>query len=484
MPFRKTLRIRLALWNALTVLATAALILIVLRQGVRWAILHEMDQILMEDAEEVALALQELPESGFEQLTGDFERKARGHRHHEWFVQLLDHERRVVWESERTPSSELPVVREDRPSPFQVGNFRVVQRAMRPEMSRVATIRVGVSLTLLNQDLAKIDRLVLALVVLALIMAPLVGYWLASRIAGWIGKIILTASRLRPDCLDERLPVRGTGDELDQLAETVNRLLDRIGESLQQKRDFLANSAHELRTPLAAIRSSVEVALASPRSAEEYEDLLVNIIEQGEALERLVNQLLLISESEVQQLKGQDESVRFDQLVQQAMEIFGAVAESRGLQFRSTIATPVLVRGCRHLLRQLVNNLIDNALKYTPPGGRVDVVLTVAHDSKQAMFSISDNGAGIAPEDVPHVFERFFRVRKSASRSGAPNARPVVADFEAGAEENMKGTGLGLSICQAVAAAHRGVITCDSALGKGTTMTVRLPLGNSHTLGG
>ncbi len=476
MPIRKTLRFRLALWNALSVLATAALILITLRQGVRWAILHELDQILVEDAEEVALALQELTDEHFAQMTGDFDRKARGHRHHEWFVQLLDHDQRVVWASARTPTSELPVDHEDRSSPFQVGNFRVVQRDVPPEMSRVATIRVGVSLTLLNQDLARIDRLVIALVILALFVAPLVGFWLASHIAGWIGNIILTASRLRPDYLDERLPMRGTGDELDQLAETVNHLLDRVGESLKRKRDFLANSAHELRTPLAAIRSSVEVALANPRTAEEYEELLVNILVQGEALERLVNQLLLISESEVQQLKGQDQSVRFDQLVQQAIEIFGAVAESRGLQLRATIATPVHLRGCQHLLRQLVNNLIDNALKYTPPGGSVDVVLTVAQESKQAVFSVSDNGLGISPDDVPRVFDRFFRARGSATRSGHRYNGSAESDLIQELDETTNGTGLGLSICQAVTTAHRGEIMCDSVLGKGTTMTVRLPI--------
>lgn len=476
MPIRKTLRFRLALWNALSVLATAALILITLRQGVRWAILHELDQILVEDAEEVALALQELTDEHFAQMTGDFDRKARGHRHHEWFVQLLDHNQRVVWASARTPTSELPVDHEDRSSPFQVGNFRVVQRDVPPEISRVATIRVGVSLALLNQDLARIDRLVIALVILALFVAPLVGFWLASHIAGWIGNIILTASRLRPDYLDERLPMRGIGDELDQLAETVNHLLDRVGESLKRKRDFLANSAHELRTPLAAIRSSVEVALANPRTAEEYEELLVNILVQGEALERLVNQLLLISESEVQQLKGQDQSVRFDQLVQHAIEIFGAAAESRGLQLRSTIATPVHLRGCRHLLRQLVNNLIDNALKYTPPGGSVDVVLTVAQESKQAVFSVSDNGLGISPDDVPRVFDRFFRARGSATRSGHRYSGSAESDLIQELDETTNGTGLGLSICQAVTTAHRGEIMCDSVLGKGTTMTVRLPI--------
>src|SRR5690606_3103371 len=129
-----------------------------------------------------------------------------------------------------------------------------------------------------------------------------------SRAARTLGDIIHTASRLRPNHLSERLPIRGTGDELDQLAFTVNGLLDRIAAYLEQKRDFLADAAHELRTPLAAIRSSVEVALNSDRTREEYEDLLVDLIAESSSLETLVNQLLLISESEAELTRHETES--------------------------------------------------------------------------------------------------------------------------------------------------------------------------------
>lgn len=195
--------------------------------------------------------------------------------------------------------------------------------------------------------MARVDQMVLIAAAGILLLAPLCGYWLASRAARTVGEIIQTASRLRPSHLDERLPVRGTGDELDQLAETVNGLLDRIAAYLQQRRDFVANSAHELRSPLAAIRSSVEVALSSGRSADEYEDLLVDILDQSGTLETLVNQLLLLSETEVDQLRKQGEQIAFDEIVSKSVEMFRGVAESKevDLQLAAAIASTFWATG-------------------------------------------------------------------------------------------------------------------------------------------
>lgn len=490
----KTLRFRLALWTALTVMLTAAVVLLALRQGVRWALLHEMDQILTEDIEEVTLALRELSETDFEQLTEVLNRKAIGHRHHEWFVQLVGPDQKLVWSSLDASQAEIPFANDPRSTPYTVGNRRLIERNLQPSATietplhqsetspetslgslesprEVVTIRVAVALTLLNQDIAKIDRLVLLLVGSVLLLAPLIGYTLAGKVAGWIGSIIQTASRLRPDHLEERLSIRGTGDELDQLAATINGLLDRIAEFLKQKQDFLADSAHELRTPLAAIRSSVEVALTSRRSPAEYEELLENILEQGTALERLVNQLLLISETEVEQFSTHEMQVPLDLLVQQSVDMISAVAESRGIALKTRISAGVVVRGRQHLLRQLVNNLIDNSLKYTPSGGCVEVSLESDDDHQMAVLTVADTGIGIDPEDLPHVFDRFFRAGKRWPRATVEFSKTHT--FEA---ETVSGTGLGLSICQAVATAHHGEIFCESQPGQGTRMVVRLPL--------
>ena len=154
------------------------------------------------------------------------------------------------------------------------------------------TIRVGASLAIVEGDVATLSRLMVAAGVVILFVAPLSGYWLAGRATRPLAHIITTAARLRPSHMEERLPIRGTLDELDQLSATINRFLDLLGDYLERNREFVANAAHELRSPLAAVQSSVEVTLNSDRTVEEYQDLLAEIADQCGQLRVLVNQLL------------------------------------------------------------------------------------------------------------------------------------------------------------------------------------------------
>lgn len=457
--FWKTLRFRLAAWNAVVVLLTAVVTLFGLRQGVRWTLLHEMDQILVEDIEEISLALQQLSQNDFHVLTDELSRKAVGHRQHGWFVQLCSQDDRVVWSSHDTTSMPEPGHIAYSASPTTIDGYRFVQRRIDDARSDVTLVRVGSETEFLVADMQRIDRLVIVAAGIVLIAAPLIGYWLAGRATRHLGGIIETAQRMRPDHLRERMAIQGTGDELDQLAHTINRLLDQIAEYLQQKRDFLANSAHELRTPLAAIRSSIEVALSGDRSATEYQDLLVDIIDRGMTLETLVNQLLLISESEGERLRMDFTPVQFDEIVKHAADMFEGVAESRNIALHVDVSSDAIVDGKPHLLRQIANNLIDNAIKYTPPGGRVSVRLRVDPVRKLAVLSVKDTGIGISPEDQARIFNRFFRADKSHTRLS-----------------DATGTGLGLSICQAVTSAHGGEIHCRSTPNTGSEFIVELPL--------
>lgn len=455
----KTLRFRLAAWNVLVVALTALVTLAGVRQGMRWGMVHEMDQVLAEDLEEISLLLGSQQGGDLNELSIDLQLKAQGHRHHQWFAQLLDQNLKPLPAGPLGPSEVLPNRDEESGVPRTISGYRILRKDLPTPLHGVRAVRAGASLALMREDVARIDRMVLLASLVILISAPLLGYWLAGRTVRTIGEIIQTASRLRPSHLDERLPVRGTGDELDQLAQTVNSLLDRIAVYLAQKRDFLANAAHELRTPLAAIRSSVEVALSSDRTQTEYENLLVDIIDQGTTLETLVNQLLLISESEAEQLQHEHEPVALHELLQRSLQMFQGVSEAKGVELTSQSTPGLVVRGSPHLLRQLVNNLLDNAIKYTPSGGSVQVLLATTEDQKSALFQVRDSGPGIPAEDVSRVFERFFRADKARSK---PNAAV--------------GTGLGLSICQAVVTAHGGRIQCVSDQGHGAMFEVQLPL--------
>lgn len=455
---RRTLRFRLMLWNAVVVGVTLLVMLFGLRFGVRYALLREIDEILREDLQEIALAIREGHRPDSDVLHDELDRKARGHTAHHWFVTILDSDRREIWASHNAPEPRPELPRSTDFTPASIGLFRVMQYRER-SLSPPRFIRVGASLSLINQDLSRLDRAILGMTAFVFVAAPLVGYWLAGRTTGYLSEVIHTASRLHPDLLQERLPVRGTGDELDQLAKTINLLLDRIASHLQERRDFIANAAHELRTPLAAIRSSVEVALNGDRSAIEYAELLSEIMEEGTSLETLVNQLLLLSETESDALKHRGERFCFDEIVLKSVDMFRGVAETKDVKVVLEDIAHVELEGNRQHVRQVLNNLIDNAIKFTPAGGTVTVRLSRDDTLGHMVLEVRDTGIGMRPEDVPRVFERFYR---------ADNARSRDAEH--------KGTGLGLSICRAVVEAHGGTITVQSQLRRGSTFVVTLPL--------
>jgi signal transduction histidine kinase len=201
--------------------------------------------------------------------------------------------------------------------------------------------------------------------------------------------------------------------------------------------------------------------MSGERGREEYQELLANVIEECTSLEMLVQQLLLLAETDSARLTTYGEYFSLSEVVARSVEMFRAVEESRGIELSMDLASQVTIQGKRHHLRQVMNNLLDNAIKFTPGPGRVMVELVIDEKTQQAVLSVRDTGVGIPPDDLPRVFERFFRGDRSHTRI------PI------------GGTGLGLSICQAVVQAHGGNILIESSLGQGTRVTVILPLAPS-----
>ncbi len=455
----RTLRFQLAVMNALVLGVITLSTLIFVRQGVEWTLYREFDQLLQEDFQEVSLGLQQHPPIRFALLQDELNRKSQGHRQHSWFTIFRDAENRSVWKSEGVPEN-VHIPTPVRPlQPFESGGFRLIVGEIKQGMNGVRSVIVGASLKFLQRDLQRIDNIVTIALVVTTLLAPLSGYWLAKRATRQIGDIILTASRLRPNRLEERLKLRGTNDELDLLAKTVNGFLDRIAEYLKQRRDFLANAAHELRTPLAAIRSSIEVALDGRDLTPDEQSLLEDLIDQLNSLELLVNQLLVLTETENTPWRHTPELVPIHDVLYRATEMFNGVAEQNGVTLTLTSNAECFVAGSQRYLRQVMNNLIDNAVKYTPAGGTIQISLERHEADRTARLTITDTGLGISEEDLPRVFDRFFR-----------------GDRARGREQAVRGTGLGLSICKAVVNAHNGSISCKSTKGVGTTVEVALPL--------
>jgi len=464
----QTLRFRVVLWNVSVVVLTAIAVLIAVRVQVEFTLRTELDGVLLDELEEAA---QEISMGAIESgvLRKIVDRETYGHKHLQEYVEVL------------SPMGETLVVNagapRDRPSPLGVvddtpttiGGYRIVKRNLArsdqstnptqstgPAPPTRAIVVVGALASGIDEQMRTLDRIVALTAAVAMIIAPLVGYWLARKVIDPLGRMTSTAAKLHPEHLEERLPIRDTGDELDQLAITVNQLLDRIFTYLQEHRESLANAAHELRSPLAAIRSSVEVALNRGRTTEEYEELLESIIEQGAALEVLVNQLLLLSEMERDHLELPKDPVQLDQLVTRSVSMFQGVAEQKGVDLQIRGLRPLRVAGNRLHLREVVNNILDNAIKFTEKGGKVTVDVQEDEEHALAVLRITDSGIGIATADLAKVFDRFFRGDRSRSR-------------------DIPGTGLGLSICKSVVEAHGGTVAVQSP-GVGTTFVVKLPV--------
>jgi signal transduction histidine kinase len=475
----RSLRTRLMLWNAGAVAVTGILILLAVRVGVRVTLIDDLDHVLREDLQEIKLSFDD-KDYNWPTIADELNRKAEGHDFHRWFVQFYDAQGQPTWStSANTPQLPPLTPEQKRTRAFSINPYRLYYSPLDPPIPQGAAICIGCSQLYVARDMETINRLILSAGAIVLLLSPIIGNLLTSRVIRPLSSMIKTTANLHPGQFGKRIPIRGTGDELDSLAHTINGLLDRIATYLQQEHDFLANAAHDLRTPLAAIRSTAEVSLSSHRTPDEYREILGLVIEQCSALQVLVNQLLLLAETDADRLHADTEPVRLDQVVSRVVEMFEGVAEEHGVRIEVGPLIPALVAGKRHHLWQVISNLIDNAIKFTaeryeseandggvaPPDDGLGVIaIELLHDesARQVRLRVMDNGIGIEPDHLQHIFERFYRVDKGRPR-----------DAKRG------GTGLGLSICKAIIEAHGGKIAVKSRFGKGTTFTVILPAANA-----
>jgi heavy metal sensor kinase len=281
------------------------------------------------------------------------------------------------------------------------------------------------------------------------------GYFLAHRALQPVDEMTQTARQITADRLNKRIDVQNTGDELDRLGQTFNEMFSRLERSFIEIRRFTADASHELRTPLTAIRTEVEVALARSECTPEQQQLLGSVLEECDRLARLTDQLLMLSRQDAGLAPQVREPVPLSALVKDVVETMRLLAETKGLRLLIVESAPVSVRGDDAQLRQVFFNVIDNAIKYTPAGGRIEVRIETLPG--KARVIVKDSGIGIAAEHLPRVFDRFFRVDKARSREQG-------------------GTGLGLSIASSIIAAHGGQIELLSTFNEGTTCIITLPV--------
>jgi two-component system, OmpR family, heavy metal sensor histidine kinase CusS len=449
----RSFRALVAAWNTLTILLFTIAILVGLRYGLSYMMLRDEDKLLTEDAAEIRLLLDRIG-TRWDTVSIFLDRKANSHASRKWFGMVRKRDGTVLAKSNNVPDIELAKPHGTASTTQTIGSFRVTRDQYRMSPENV-WVYVGATTEGIDENVGRLSQVIGTLGIVLLILAPLGGFLLATRVIRPLSNIIAQTAQLRPLNLEERLPIRATGDELDQLSATINGLLDRIAAYLDRHRELTANVAHELRSPLAAILSSAEVALNHERSSDEYKELLGSIVEEISRLGTLVNQLLMLAESDAGRLDRSHERVELDQLVLKAVDMFQGVAEARGIRLEAHVPGPVPVTGNAGYLRQVVQNLIDNAIKFTPSGVvRVEARLD---SDDHGLLVVTDTGVGISAENLPFVFDRFYRGDQSRTRLATG------------------GCGLGLSICKALVTAHGGTISIKSDLGHGTEVRVRFP---------
>jgi two-component system OmpR family sensor kinase len=319
----------------------------------------------------------------------------------------------------------------------------------------VSVLQVGMSLEGMAIARQRFLLVMAAVLPLALLLAGGGGWLLAKRALQPVDQMAEAARRIGAEHLDERLRTTGSDDELDRLAHTLNDMLGRLDAAFRQVRQFSADASHELQTPLTILKGELEVALRAPRSPEEYRRVLTSALEECERLVRLVEGLLLLARADAGVLRMDRQPVDLDQLVLEVFKQAELLAEPHAVHLHLGPVEPLTIRGDSAHLRRLLLNLLDNGIKYTPPGGHV--TLALARDDGWAKLWVADTGIGLSPEEQTHIFQRFYR---------ATNAHL----------QHEEGSGLGLCIAQSIAEAHGGHIQVDSAPGRGSTFTVRLPL--------
>jgi len=337
-------------------------------------------------------------------------------------------------------------------------HYRVLTQVV-PVHDEFYTIQVGTPIGEYEEVLGRFGWTVVFTLPLALLVASLGGYWMSRRALEPVDEITRQARSISARNLSRRLPVPATGDELARLSETLNGMMERLETAFRKMTRFTADASHELRTPVAVMRTTAELALRRERPEEEYRDALRQILAELERTSKLIENMLILARADSGTGRLQFAPMDLARCFREASEQGRLLAEARQVEYRSSAPdNEIRLVGDAGALHRLFLILIDNAVKYTPAGGSISVTLRVS--GQEAVAEVKDTGIGISRDDLPHIFERFYRADKARSRDEG-------------------GAGLGLSIARWIAEAHHGSIQVESTVGRGSTFSVHLPLTES-----
>ncbi len=460
------LRVRLTLWYG-TALALILIIFSTILYVITARSLHDaVDESLEETA---AAAVRSLEERGFlplideDELMSQFPELARIDK----FFQIFSPSGTITIRSPNMKQHEMPLSRQalevaysgrsllefakyPKEPPLRLISVPIIYRG-----SLLYIIQVGTSMDSVEETLNRLLLVLLVSMPIALAVSLAGGWFMAGRALRPVDAITLAAQRIAGGDLTQRLTVPASADEIGRLTKTFNDMIDRLETSFRQIRQFSSDASHELRTPLTVMKGETELALRRPRETDDYKVVLESNLEEIDRMTRIVDELLFLSRADMGEVKMERLPVPLDTLVEDLHRQASLLGQERDIQVVLRTTAPAVVLGDELRLRELFLNLLDNAVKYSRPGGTVDIALTI--EQTHARVSVTDHGIGIAQEDQSRIFDRFYRTDEARAHT-------------------KKGTGLGLAICAWIVESHRGRIEVQSKVGEGSTFTVMLPL--------
>ena len=458
-----SVRTRLTFWYA-GVLAVSLIVFAVLVYYAAANISYaRQDELLRSTAETVASAyVQELEEEKSAAKANDVVLAQMVFPNR--YVEVVDIDGRVVaWSSNLAtrqltlPAPTLSEARQRGGSFVVLNNLRVAVVPLSADRSKqLGFAIVAEPLSVIDEGLRRLRRYFVAGVPLILLFASLGGYFLARKSLSPMALMNQQTKRITAENLSAQLDVANPRDEVGRLAMTINALLARLDAAFQEQKRFIADASHELRTPLAVLRGETEVALDKDRATDEYKESLALIKEEAERLSRIVENLFMLARQPVDAASLTKETVRLNELVSDCARAATVLATQKGLLLKIVGHLPAItLNGDDEMLKRMLLNLLDNAVKYTPASGEISIAL--ASENGNAEIIVSDTGIGIPAADQLRVFDRFYRVDKARSRAQG-------------------GAGLGLSIARWIVEGHGGKISVESTPGQGSAFTVELPL--------
>ncbi|RTZ99815.1 MAG: two-component sensor histidine kinase [Deltaproteobacteria bacterium] len=336
--------------------------------------------------------------------------------------------------------------------PRRNGNIRILYRRIGPGVY----LQLGHSMEPYTRFFQAFKTVFIITMGGIVLLAALIGWFMARRALAGVTALTRTARQIADGALEQRVPVKAAGDEIDQMAVTFNRMLDRIQSLIAGIREMSDNIAHDLRSPITRIRGLAEITLTTKTGMEDYRLMAASTIEECDRLLDMITTMLLISRTESGAARLEFNALDVSGLVADACDLFKPAAEDKGVTLICDLPeTRILLSGDIRLLQRMVSNLLDNAVKYTPAKGTVRITVQRVPSVEKVSIIFEDTGVGIASDEMPRIFDRFYRGDRSRSQIGA---------------------GLGLSLARAVARAHGGSISVESQPGRGSRFIATLPV--------